>query len=305
MQSNIKNNIVAKRNELIEATYELDLNEQRVLLAMLSKHDGKKKLDPRGITITRDEYREAFDISKDNTYVYQSMKDGANRLFERKIKKIYRLNGELEEAETRWLDKKIFRDEVSFSITLFFSERIAPWIAELSGHFTRYELKNVGKLVNFHSLRIYEIVKENIGHEEYIEGKSSQEYKTLKKLIPPHLNQIEEALDNGHSWEEISDAFGLEVKKIDNLKRAYVRIKKKYTFDMTFEELKELTALQNSYPRWQDYKRRILEPAKKDISKHSDISFEYTVLRGPRNSVAGIRFDITENLQKSSENDYK
>lgn len=48
------------------------------------------------------------------------------------------------------------------------------------------------------------------------------------------------------------------------------------------------------YPRWDNFKTRILESSKKALEKHTDICFEYQPLKTGR-KVTGVKFIITKN----------
>lgn len=61
---------------------------------------------------------------------------------------------------------------------------------------------------------------------------------------------------------------------------------------ISIEQLRTILALEDKYPRFYDFKRRVLEQAKKEINKDTDVEFKYKVLRKGRSPIA-LRFTIT------------
>ena len=58
--------------------------------------------------------------------------------------------------------------------------------------------------------------------------------------------------------------------------------KQKCNFKITIEELKQRLDLKTKYNRFSNFKAFVLEPAKKEINKHSDIKFSYSVTKQGR-----------------------
>jgi plasmid replication initiation protein len=56
----------------------------------------------------------------------------------------------------------------------------------------------------------------------------------------------------------------------------------KLTKDINIDELKELMGLTKNYPRFTDFKKYVLEVARKQINKHTDITISYTVIKKGR-----------------------
>lgn len=53
----------------------------------------------------------------------------------------------------------------------------------------------------------------------------------------------------------------------------------KWKFRLEIEDIKEKLELQEKYKRFSNFKAIVLEPAKKEINKHSDINFNYNVIK--------------------------
>ena len=65
----MKNNIVVKKNEFLKFKYSLSLNEQRLLLACISKIDSRKPILPeQEFFVTVQEMSDLFVEKRDNVY---------------------------------------------------------------------------------------------------------------------------------------------------------------------------------------------------------------------------------------------
>jgi len=71
----------------------------------------------------------------------------------------------------------------------------------------------------------------------------------------------------------------------------------KTTFTKNIEKLKNHLGLEKKYPRFNDFKRRVLESAKKEINKYSNIKFSYKVIRQGR-TANEIEFTVSKREPK-------
>lgn len=72
--------------------------------------------------------------------------------------------------------------------------------------------------------------------------------------------------------------------------------KHKVLFIKSLKDLKILFGIENKYKQFGDFKKRVLDKAKRDINKHSDLIFNYEVIKLGR-SVEKIKFKITRKKQ--------
>ena len=81
-----------------------------------------------------------------------------------------------------------------------------------------------------------------------------------------------------------------EILKCNEFKRqGYIEIE--------IEELRKLLKVDNLYPLYADFKKRVLQQAQKELTKLSDISFEFEEIKTSR-SVTSIKFLIKSNEAK-------
>lgn len=66
---------------------------------------------------------------------------------------------------------------------------------------------------------------------------------------------------------------------------------------MTLPELRDRLGLsENEYPRWNNFKTRVIDSCQVALEEHTDIKFTYELIKSGRgNSIIGIRFFIEEN----------
>ncbi len=74
--------------------------------------------------------------------------------------------------------------------------------------------------------------------------------------------------------------------------------KKQGYIDIEVDELRKLLKSENIYPKYNDFKRYILERAQKELKKMSDISFEFEEIKTGR-KVTSIRFYIKSNKTRA------
>jgi len=165
--------VVVKSNEVIEASYKLTLNEQRIILTCIAKIDSTGELTKEnGITIRVDEIKDLLVKTRSDTgSFYNDLKAATNKLYERSIV----LDGE--GSKRRWV-YEVKYNQSQGDITLFFSPTIIPYLSELKGNFTKYKLENITHFKSVHSIRIYELLCKwsFIGEREI-------EIEELKKLL--------------------------------------------------------------------------------------------------------------------------
>ena len=146
--------LVVKHNDLIEAGYKLSLEEQRLVLACISKVDSRPEAEmPDSITITAREYADLFGMQLKNAYV--QLREATSNLYERDIQ----IKGDRKTRRMRWVSSVLYNDGEG-SVTLDFSQRIKPYLSQLNGMFTRYQLAQVTRLKSPYSIRLYELLSQ-------------------------------------------------------------------------------------------------------------------------------------------------
>lgn len=151
-------NLVVKDNALINASYNLDLVEQRlILLAIIEARATGKGISPNNsLTITASSYMNNYHTNRNTAY--QALKDACHSLFERQFSYIEtNAKGNQEVVRSRWVSEvRYIKNEAS--VKLIFSPTVSPLITLLEKNFTSYELEQVAELNSKYAVRLYEII---------------------------------------------------------------------------------------------------------------------------------------------------
>jgi len=205
--------IVYKSNQVIEAGYKLSLNEQRVILACIAQVNSQEALlKTDEFLLSAQEFANLFGISEKRAY--NALTEVVESLFNRYLvidnPDAKRKN--LKRLKMRWISSIGYLPDEG-QIEICFSQKILPYLSELKGQFTRYEIEHIGKMTSVYGIRLYELL---------------MQWKTIGE------REIEIA------W------------------------------------LKKQFQIEDMYPDMADFKKRVLNPAVKDINTHSNYTVEWT-----------------------------
>ena len=154
------NKLVVKSNDLIEARYKLNLNEQKIILYAVTMLDRTKdKFNIISLNV-----KEFTELIGTTTERYTEIREVVRELRKKEII----INTSESELITGWLSSIDYIKD-SGMIELEFSEKLIPYLLQLKEKFTRYQIKNILPLKNKHSIRIYELMKQyqTIGHRTF------------------------------------------------------------------------------------------------------------------------------------------
>ncbi|ENM3929672.1 replication initiation protein [Vibrio cholerae] len=147
------NNSVTKANSLIDASYQLNVQAQKLVLACLGKMDSRPDVPvSKEVTITAIEYSDHMGIDVKNAH--RELYKAADALFKSTIS----LRDENEDVELYWVQKKAKKLKGQGSVTLTWSDDVLKYITQLKGRFTTYKLRNIAQLQSAHSIRVYELL---------------------------------------------------------------------------------------------------------------------------------------------------
>jgi plasmid replication initiation protein len=110
----VKNELVVKDNALINASYNLDTTEQRlILLAIVQARELSKHVDANStLEVHAHHYMKQFNVDKHAAY--EGLKNAASNLFERKFsyKGIHEGTQQEKIVKSRWVSKIAYVDSV-------------------------------------------------------------------------------------------------------------------------------------------------------------------------------------------------
>lgn len=160
-------------------------------------------------------------------------------------------------------------DYIDKQYIITFNKNMTPYVHQLKTNFTTYEVATLMKIEKAHSYRLYELLKKEIYRSDpnINNGIVTKEYglselKCTIGLANTDEEGVRRAIADGKSWDDI----------YDNVVK-----------DKSFEV-------------WYEFRRQVLDVAKKELAEKSDIMFEYEPLKyGSGAKVRRIRFYIAKN----------
>lgn len=150
--------LIIKDNALINATYMLDLIEQRlILLAIAQANETRTTITPdTELTITAKSYAEQFGLTRHAAY--RALKDAEKRLYDRTFtfNRITEL-GNIERVKRRWITGYSYVENEAV-VRIKFEGDVIPLITALEKRFTSYRINQVSRLTSIYAIRLYEIL---------------------------------------------------------------------------------------------------------------------------------------------------
>lgn len=175
---------VSQSNSLIEASYTLTLNEKRLILCAASMIDSRKEHPEgeKGLLIVRaEDFSNLFGI--ETRHAYGILAEAVDKLWTREIKSV-------EAGDMRWIYHRKYL-EGRGCVQIGFSPTVLPQMTMLNREFTSYQLKHIGNLGSFYSIRMYELAAQTVNlrnGRRYIE-----------------LQRLREILDLGEKYANVKD----------------------------------------------------------------------------------------------------
>lgn len=150
--------LVVKDNALINASYNLDLVEQRlILLAIVEARDSGRGINANDpLEVHAESYVNQFNVARQTAY--QALKDACKDLFVRQFSyQEINKRGNVENVLSRWVSEIRYIDDEA-TVKLIFAPAIVPLITRLEEQFTKYELQQISNLSSAYAVRLYELL---------------------------------------------------------------------------------------------------------------------------------------------------
>ena len=213
----MKNSLVVKDNALINASYNLELTEQRlIMLAIINaRESGQGITADSKLEIHASDYAKLFNVSIDASY--KALKEAVNNLFNRQFSYTaeYKRTGKTGVVRSRWVSRIFYVDDLAL-LEITFAPDVVPLVTRLEEHFTSYQAKQVAHLTSKYATRLYEllIAWREVGKVPQIEistfrnrlGLLENEYTAMsdfkKRVLEPSIKQINEHTDITVTYEQ-------------------------------------------------------------------------------------------------------
>ena len=154
----MKTELIVKDNALINASYNLDLVEQRlILLAIIEARESGKGINANDpLTGHAESYINQFGVHRNTAY--QALKDACDDLFARQFSyQSLSEKGNVINHKSRWVSEVAYIDNEAV-VRLIFAPAIVPLITRLEEQFTKYEIQQISNLTSAYAVRLYEIL---------------------------------------------------------------------------------------------------------------------------------------------------
>lgn len=175
----MENNLVVQSNELILATYTMQVTDKELMLACISQIDSRPNAPEvtkqTEFVVSADDIKSLFygKKSKNEQNIYRDIENASRRLYEVDIV-IPLENRKI--LQTRLVSSIVY-DPENAEVTLCFAEKILPYLTQLKANFTKYKLLEIGELSSIHSIRLYELVVMWINQYQYSKEFTLEEFK--------------------------------------------------------------------------------------------------------------------------------
>jgi len=219
LEKEITSRLIYKHNKLIESAHRLSLQEQRVLLLMISLINGDDE-DFKSYVFDVKEFAKMMGYKGQS--IYSEVKKVTKKLITRVL--------EIEDLENRrllqisWVSSAEYVEETG-SVEISFDPKLKPYLLKLKERYTKYSLLHVIRLRSAYSVRIYELLKQVELFQERsfvltdlrkLLGIKEDEYKLYadfrRKVLEHSIKEINEKTDLRLSYE--TEKRGRGVNKI-------------------------------------------------------------------------------------------
>ena len=292
----MKNGLVVKDNALMNASYNLEVTEQRlILLAIINARETHQGITSDSkLEIHANDYASQFHVTKEAAY--KALKTAVNNLFERQFSFKEETKKGIGVVRSRWVSRIKYIDD-SAILEITFAPDVVPLITRLEKHFTSYQIQQVTQLTGKYAIRLYEllIAWREVGKVPQIElsefraklGVEDNEYKAMNhfksRVLEPSIKQINQHTDITVSYEQhkrgrtitgFSFRFKqksqpkIEVKRDPNTPDFFVKMTdaQRHLFANKMSEMPEMGAYSQGTESYQQFAIRIadmlLEPEK-------------------------------------------
>jgi len=205
---------VVKSNRVVEASYQLTLIEQKILLVAMSQINSRQVLDPlQGFEVSANDLIRLSDSKTKNEY--RDLKTAAEQLLNRivTINNPFADEKRATQLKTHWISSVVYIPNEG-RVRLYFAPHLLPYISQLTSEFTKYQLQEVGKFSSIYSHRLFELIQQwkTVGKREIeIEWLRNRlvlgdKYSAIKDfklyVLDPAVSEINELTHYQLKWEQ-------------------------------------------------------------------------------------------------------
>ena len=154
-----KIDLIVKDNALIDASYSLDVTEQRlILLSIIEARETGRGITADGfLEIHASSYMNQFKVEKHAAY--EALSNACKSLFRRYFtyQDTEPKTGKSRLVESRWVSKVAYIKDAAM-VQICFAPDVIPLITRLESNFTSYEIQQISSLSSAYAIRLYELL---------------------------------------------------------------------------------------------------------------------------------------------------
>ena len=209
--------LVVKDNALIDASFNLTLVEQRLMLLAIVEAREIQDLTPdTPIEIKASSYREQYNT--DSSEAYKQLSEATKQLFNRQFSYIHKYKGDDAITVSRWLNEATYINNKG-TVVIYLNRNVISMISRLEANFTKYLLEQVSDFKSQYSIRLYELLikykdvgnskKYTIEEIRSLLGIGVNEYKVLadfkKRVLDLAVKEINDKTDTTIKYEQFKE----------------------------------------------------------------------------------------------------
>ncbi len=265
--SEITDLVVKKSNNLVSATYNSTLMENLLILVALGRIQEKTTgtLKELSAELYPSELKQ---IVSDPKHIYRDLDKVSDSMLHERVIHIKDDKGNF--------TKMAFITQVDYKNGVFkivFNNKLEKHIISLEQNFTTLELSILSSFKTNAAFRIYELLKSERGLELFRRKKEGKPYED------------EVICEFGIS--ELKFMIGLANSSSEEARSMIDAMSPNIDWDIVYEKLDAKDKKYDSYP---NFRRRVLEPAQKELKEKSNISFEFEPVASSGKKYNRIRF---------------
>ena len=209
--------LVVKDNALIDASFNLSLVEQRLMLIAIVEAREIQDLTPdTPIEIKASSYREQYNT--DSSEAYKQLSEATKQLFNRQFSYIDKYKSDDAITVSRWLNEATYINNKG-TVVIYLNRNVISMISRLEANFTKYLLEQVSDFKSQYSIRLYELLikykdignskKYTIEEIRSLLGIGVNEYKVLadfkKRVLDLAVKEINDKTDTTIKYEQFKE----------------------------------------------------------------------------------------------------
>lgn len=230
--------LVVKDNALIDASFNLSLVEQRLMLLAIVEARELYNLTPETpVEVRATAYMDQYKV--DDRNAYKQLHDASRQLFNRQFSYVDKYADNEAITVSRWVNEVTYVKDKGM-VVMYLNRNVISMISRLEEQFTKYHLSQVSELSSQYSIRLYELLIKyrNVGNSEKYQleelrnllGVGINEYSQMsgfkKRVLDLAVDDINKKTDVQIKYEQFKEG-----RKVSHILFKFIKKKDRKTKD--------------------------------------------------------------------------